>query len=205
MEEAERLFYGGRYAEAIKNYDKVLQIEPGWERARQHRSESDNYLRTGYIPAVALPPEAASSFGKAQSAARVGRYSDALNMLSKAQAILHELGIQRWQEGLEFEQKLQENIDAELAYEEGLQLFKLGKIEELIERLDTAARATGLPKYGDKAQEFRKVNELVREINKTISSPNLDPKSATQAKSDLDTLLGEYGENPVFHKLATRL
>ncbi len=68
MEEAERLFYGGRYAEAIKNFDKVLQIEPGWERARQHRSESENYLRTGYIPAVALPPEAASAFGKAQSA-----------------------------------------------------------------------------------------------------------------------------------------
>ncbi len=126
-------------------------------------------------------------------------------MLSKAQAILHELGIQRWQEGLEFEQKLQENIDAELAYEEGLQLFQLGKIEESIERLDTAARATGLPKYGDKAQAFRKVNELVREINKTISSPNLDPKSVTQAKSDLDTLLGEYGENPVFLKLNTRL
>ena len=39
MEEAEKMFYGGRYAEAIKLYDQVLQIEPKWERARQHRSE----------------------------------------------------------------------------------------------------------------------------------------------------------------------
>src|SRR5512146_2572996 len=37
MEEAEKLFYGGRYAEAIKLYDGVLQVEPRWERARQHR------------------------------------------------------------------------------------------------------------------------------------------------------------------------
>ena len=28
MEEAEKMFYGGRYAEAIKLYDQVLQIEP---------------------------------------------------------------------------------------------------------------------------------------------------------------------------------
>ena len=54
MEDAERLFYSGRYAEAIKLFDRVLQLEPGWERARQHRAESENYLRTGYIPPVAL-------------------------------------------------------------------------------------------------------------------------------------------------------
>ncbi len=127
MEDAERLFYSGRYAEAIKLFDRVLQQEPGWERARQHRSESENYLRTGYIPPVALPPEAASAFGKAQSATRVGRFNDALNLLSKAQNVLREFGIHRWQEGLEFEQKLQEAIDAEAAYNEGIQLFTAGK------------------------------------------------------------------------------
>ena len=141
MEDAEKLFYGGRYGEAIKLFDRVLQVEPSWERARQHRSEAENYLRTGYIPPVALPAEAASAFGKAQSAARVGRYEDALTMLSKAQAVLRDLGIQRWQEGLEFEQKLQENIDAEHAYNEGLQEFEQGKIDEAIERIETAAHA----------------------------------------------------------------
>ena len=120
MEEAERLFYRGRYSEAIRLFDRILQIEPKWERARQHRNESENYLRTGYIPPVALPSEAASAFGKAQSAARVGRYNDALALIGKAQAVLRDLGIQRWQEGLEFEQKLQENIDAENVYQEGL-------------------------------------------------------------------------------------
>jgi tetratricopeptide (TPR) repeat protein len=53
MEAAEKLFYSGRYAEAITLFDRVLQLEPNWERARQHRAESENYLRTGYIPVVA--------------------------------------------------------------------------------------------------------------------------------------------------------
>ena len=155
MEAAEKLFYSGRYAEAINLFDRVLQLEPNWERAKQHRSESENYLRTGYIPAVALPAEAASAYGKAQSAARVGRYSDALALLEKAQATLRELGIQRWQEGQEFAQKLQENIDAETVYEEGLEFFKQGQFDEAIERVETASRATGLPKYVDRAQDFR--------------------------------------------------
>ena len=205
MEDAEKLFYGGRYGEAIKLFDRVLQAEPSWERARQHRSEAENYLRTGYIPPVALPAEAASAFGKAQSAARVGRYEDALTMLSKAQSVLRDLGIQRWQEGLEFEQKLQENIDAENAYNEGLQDFEQGKIDEAIERIETAARATGLPKYNDRALALRKVKEIIRSTNEALSSPNIDPKVVTQAKADLDILVGEYGENPAFQRLKGRL
>jgi tetratricopeptide (TPR) repeat protein len=196
MEDAERLFYSGRYAEAIKLFDRVLQLEQGWERARQHRAESENYLRTGYIPPVAPPAEAASAFGKAQSAARVGRFSDAMTMLSRAQTVMRELGIQRWQEGLEFEQKLQENIDAENTYNEGMQLFEQGKVDEAIERVEIAARATGLPKYNDRAQVLRHVKDTSRAINEALSSPNIDPKMVTQAKADLDLLVAEHGENP---------
>ena len=205
MEAAEKLFYSGRYAEAIKLFDRVLQIEPGWERARQHRAESENYLRTGYIPSVALPSEAASAFGKAQSAARVGRYADALALLGRAQTTLRELGIQRWQEGQEFEQKLQENIDAENVYNEGLALFSQGKLEEAIECVETASQATGLPKYADKAQEFRRVKDKNRFITEIFNSATTDPKVIAQAKADLDTLTAEYGDNPALQKLRTRL
>ena len=50
MEMAEKLFYSGRYAEAIQLFDRILQLEPNWERAKQHRSEAENYLRTGSYP-----------------------------------------------------------------------------------------------------------------------------------------------------------
>lgn len=205
MEEAEKLFYSGRYAEAIRLFDRVLQLDTKWERARQHRGEAENYLRTGYIPPVALPAEAASAFGKAQSASRVGRYADALALLARAQAVLREVGIQRWQEGLEFEQKLQESIDAENVYQEGLRLFDQGQVEDAIERFETAARATGLPKYGDKAQQIRKVKDNLRAIHEALSALSLEPKIVAQAKTDLERLIGEYGDNPALERLRTRL
>src|SRR4030043_1194323 len=78
MEMAEKLFYSGRYAAAVQIFDRILQVEPNWERARPPRPEAENYLRTGYIPVVALPADAASAYGKAKSGARGGRFADAL-------------------------------------------------------------------------------------------------------------------------------
>jgi len=204
MEVAEKLFYSGRYAEAIQLFDRVLQLEPNWERARQHRSEAENYLRTGYIPAVALPADAASSYGKAQSAARVGRYADALALLEKAQIILRELGIQRWQEGQELAQKLQESIDAEHVYEEGLAFFRQGLVDQAIEKVDAAARATGLPKFTDKAGDLRKVKDSLRLIYETLNQGAIEPQAASQAKASLDTLITEHGNNPAFDRLIER-
>ncbi|OGO25416.1 MAG: hypothetical protein A2W33_02910 [Chloroflexi bacterium RBG_16_52_11] len=204
MEIAEKLFYSGRYAEATQLFDRVLQMEPNWERAKQHRSEAENYLRTGYIPSVALPAEAASAYGKAQSAARLGRYADALALLEKAQASLRELGIQRWQEGQEFAQKLQEYIDAEKVYEEGLALFQQGQIDSAIEKVEAASLATGLPKYKDKAQDLRQVRDKLRNIYETLNQATIDPQLASQAKADLDTMIAEYGETPAFERLLER-
>jgi tetratricopeptide (TPR) repeat protein len=205
MSEAEKLFYGGRYAEAIKLYDQVLQIEPDWDRARQHRSESENYMRTGYIPSVALPAEAATAFGKAQSAARLGRYQDAMTLLNKAQTTMREMGIQRWQEGQEFEQKLQQNIDAEIVYEEGVKLFARGMFDEGIDRVEMAARATGLPRYNDRVQSMRQVKEQLRQITEilNVSAPNA--KAIARAKTLLDGLILEYGENATLSRLRSRL
>jgi len=204
MEVAEKLFYGGRYAEAIPVFDRVLQLEPNWERARQHRSEAENYLRTGYIPTVALPTDAASFYGKAQSAARVGRYADALALLEKAQGLLRESGIPRWQEGQEFAQKLQENIDAEKVYEEGLALFQQGQVEAAIDKVGAASLATGLPKYTDKAQQLRQVKEALSTIYTTLTQATIDPQAASQAKASLDTLVAEHGNTPAFERLLER-
>jgi tetratricopeptide (TPR) repeat protein len=205
MDEAEQLFYGGRYSEAIKLYDQVIAMEPQWERPRHHRAEADNYLRTGYIPSVALPPEAATAFGKAQSASRVGRFADAQALLDKAKASLRDAGIQRWQEGQEFEQKLQQMIDAENAYKEGLRLFNQGLVEEGIDKVEAAAQITSLPKYKDKVQEFRQVKETLRSVGDILYVGTTDPKHLIQAKNNLDTLAGEYGEQPTLQKLRTRL
>jgi tetratricopeptide (TPR) repeat protein len=205
MEEAEKLFYGGRYTEAIKIYDQVLTIEPAWERAKQHRGEAEGYLRTGYIPAVALPAEAATAFGKAQSAARLGRYQDAMALLMRAYNILQQYGIQRWQEGQEFEQKLQQNIDAENVYAEGVQLFSQGHLDEGIEKVEIATQATGMPRYAERMQNMIQERALIQSSAEALMAPVLDLKAVAQAKSTLDTLGLKYGENPALQKLQTRL
>lgn len=205
MSEAEKLFYGGHYAEAIKDYDQVLQIEPDWDRARQHRSESENYLRTGYIPSVALPAEAATAFGKAQSAARLGRYQEAMTLLNKAQGSLREMGIQRWQEGQEFEQKLQQNLDAEIVYEEGMKLFAQGQFDEGIDRVETAARATGLPRYNDRVQTMRQLREQLRQATEILNAATPTAKAVARAKNILDGMVLEYGENATLGRLHSRL
>jgi tetratricopeptide (TPR) repeat protein len=205
LTEAEKLFYGGRYAEAIKLYDQVLQVEPDWDRARQHRSESENYLRTGYIPSVALPAEAATAFGKAQSAARLGRYQEAMLLLNRAQSSMREIGIQRWQEGMEFEQKLQQNIDAEIVYDEGMKLFARGQFDEGIDRVETAARATGLPRYTDRVQQMRQVKEHLRQVSEILNLSAPNPKAVARAKTLLDGLILEYGENLTLTRLRSRL
>ncbi len=205
MEEAEKLFYGGRYADAIRLYDQVLTVEPDWDRARQHRGEAEGYLRTGYIPAVALPAEAASAFGKAQSAARLGRYQDAMALLMRAQNILQQYGIQRWQEGTEFEQKLQQNIDAENVYNEGMQLFAQGQLDEGIDRVETAAQATGLPRYTERMQTMLKERDQIRQSIEALNATVLDPKEVAQAKSSLDSLVLKYGQNPVLQQLRGQL
>jgi tetratricopeptide (TPR) repeat protein len=205
MEEAEKLFYGGRYTDSIKLYDQVLTIEPDWDRARQHRSEAEGYLRTGYIPAVALPAEAASAFGKAQSAARLGRFQDAMALLMRAQNILQQYGIQRWQEGTEFEQKLQQNIDAENVYNEGMQFFAQGQLDDGIDRVETAAQATGLPRYGERLQTMLKERDLIQQSIETLNATVLDPKAVAQAKSTLDSLVLKYGQNPILQQLRGQL
>lgn len=205
MDEAEKLFYGGRYNEAIKLYDQVLSVEPDWDRARQHRSEAEGYLRTGYIPAVALPAEAATAFGKAQSAARLGRYLDAMALLNRGQAILQQYGIQRWQEGQEFEQKLQQSIDAENVYNEGLTIFAQGQLDEGIDRVENAAQATGLPRYNDRLQQLMKERETIQNASDLLNAALPDPKVVGQAKMALDGLVLKYGENPTLQRLKLQL
>lgn len=205
MEEAEKLFYGGRYADSIKLYDQVLTIEPSWDRARQHRGEAEGYLRTGYIPAVALPAEAATAFGKAQSAARLGRYQNAMALLMRSQNILQQYGIQRWLEGTEFEQKLQQSIDAENVYAEGIQLFAQGQLDEGIERVETAAQATGMPRYAERLQTMMNERTQIQASAEALSASLPDLKAVAQAKTALDTLAIKYGENPTVQKLKARL
>ena len=43
MKQAEDLFYKGEYRDSIPIYERVLKLEPNWERAKDHLAEAENH------------------------------------------------------------------------------------------------------------------------------------------------------------------
>ena len=206
MDSAEEAFYAGNYQKAIPLYENVLQVEPGWSRAKEHRDEAEEFLRTGNIPSVALPPDAGKAYGKAQSAARVFRYQTALDYLDEAFASLQEAGINRWREGEDLRQDLENQMQAHDVYEEGLTLLRQGDLQGGLSKVQTAASAVALPEYVDKASEIRSDISALDEIADVMNlSGNIPPGKLAEARTKLDRLSIKYGEIPQISRLRNRM
>lgn len=206
MDSAEEAFYAGSYQKAIPLYEKVLQIEPGWARAQEHRNEAEEFMRTGNIPSVALPPEAGKAYGKAQSAARVFRYQTALDYLDEAFSCLKEAGINRWREGESLRQDLENQMQAHEVYQEGLSLLRQGDLQGGLSKVQTAASAVALPEYIDKVNEIRDDITALHEIGDVLNlSGNIPPEKLAVSRIKMDSLSIKYGEIPQISRLRNRM
>jgi tetratricopeptide (TPR) repeat protein len=206
MDSAEEAFYAGNYQIAIPLYEKVLALEPSWLRAQEHRDEAEEFLRSGNIPSVALPPDAGKAFGKAQSAARVFRYQTALNYLDEAFASLKEAGISRWREGEDLRQDLENQIQAHEVYQEGIALLGQGDLQGALSKVQAAASAVVLPEYVDKASEIRSDLSTLYQIGDVLNlSSGVLPEKLAETCQKLDRLTIKYGEIPQITRLNNRL
>jgi len=206
MDEAEEAFYKGNYQVAIPLYEKVIQMEPGWTRAQEHHSEAEEYLRSGNIPSVALPPEAGKAYGKAQSAARVFRYKVALDYLDEAFEHLQEAGIKRWREGEGLRHDLENQMQAYDVYKEGLNLLAQGELASALGKIQTAASAVAIPEYIDKANEVRQDIAMLNDISDTVSlSGKIPPAKLADARTKLERIRMKYGEVNQLSRLRNRL
>jgi tetratricopeptide (TPR) repeat protein len=206
MDEAEEAFYKGNYQVAIPLYEKVIQMEPGWTRAQEHHSEAEEYLRSGNIPSVALPPEAGKAYGKAQSAARVFRYKVALDYLDEAFDHLQDAGIKRWREGEELRHDLENQMQAYDVYKEGLNLLSQGELVGALGKIQTAASAVAIPEYIDKASEVRQDIGLLNDVSDTVSlSGKIPPAKLADARTKLERIRMKYGEVNQLSRLRNRL
>lgn len=206
MDEAEEAFYKGNYQLAIPLYEKVIQMEPGWTRAQEHHSEAEEYLRSGNIPSVALPPEAGKAYGKAQSAARVFRYKVALDYLDEAFEHLQEAGVKRWREGEELRHDLENQMQAYDVYKEGLNLLTQGELVGALGKIQTAASAVAIPEYIDKANEVRQDINMLNDVSDTVSlSGKIPPAKLADARTKLERIRMKYGEVSQLSRLRNRL
>jgi tetratricopeptide (TPR) repeat protein len=206
MDEAEEAFYKGNYQVAIPLFEKVIQMEPGWTRAQEHHSEAEEYLRSGNIPSVALPPEAGKAYGKAQSAARVFRYKVALDYLDEAFEHLQEAGVKRWREGEELRHDLENQMQAYDVYKEGLNLLSQGELVSALGKIQTAASAVAIPEYIDKANEVRQDIGMLNDVSDTVSlSGKIPPAKLADARTKLERIRMKYGEVNQLSRLRNRL
>lgn len=206
MDAAEEAFYAGNYQKAIPLFEKVLGIEPAWSRAQEHRDEAEEFLRSGNIPSVALPPEAGKAYGKAQSAARVFRYQTALDYLDEAFDSLKEAGINRWREGEELRQDLENQMQAHEVHQEGLALLGQGDLQGGLSKIQAAASAVALPEYVDKAADLRSDLSALDEIADVVNlSGSIPPEKLADARQKLDRLSVKYGEIPQVSRLRNRI
>jgi tetratricopeptide (TPR) repeat protein len=192
LDQAEEKFYAGEYKDAINLYERVLAIDNGKERALAHKKEAEDFLRTGKIPDVALPPDVARAYGKAQSAERRGDYELAMRLIEQARDILRRSGTTRWEAGTKFEDSVQTLADAKSLSDESNELFREGKMDMAIARVQKAANISGLPEYGDKVDAYKKFRNELGMIRERLTAPEITPTLLMETKSLLDRLSHEY-------------
>lgn len=170
MEEGEKAFYSGAFTEAIRLYEEILKIEPSYERAKDHLSQAREYLERGDIPSMFLPHAVAMNFGKAQSAARVGRFREALKYIEEAENILQKTGITRWAEGLDFRLRVEMYLAAENTYQEGIVLLEKCEFEEALRKIKQASEVSGRPEHLEKFKEIEEIKEIFDEANALLTA-----------------------------------
>ena len=206
MDEAEEAFYKGNYQAAIPLYEKVIQMEPSWSRAQEHHTEAEEYLRSGNIPSVALPPEAGKAYGKAQSAARVFRYKVALDYLDEAFDHLEDAGIKRWREGEELRHDLENQMQAYDVYKDGLNLLSQGELVAALGKIQTAASAVAIPEYIDKAAEVRGDIATINDISDIVSlSGKIPAGKLADARAKMERIRMKYGDVTQVSRLRNKL
>jgi tetratricopeptide (TPR) repeat protein len=205
MDEAEEHFYAGRYAKAIDFYRKILEIEPTWIRAISHYEQAREYLKTGEIPTVALPLEAAILFGKAQSAARVMRYHDALELVQQAKLQVKQAGIPLWKAGNDLEDLLSKQADAQDEYSTGIKLFKQGQIQEAIAKTELAMSIERNPLYEKNLEEYFSFLNVVNKIQDTLVSPSNESAALEESLESLGKLEVKYPDHPSLETLRIKI
>jgi len=206
MNAAEFDFYGGHFMDAINKYEQVLQIEPDWSRAKEHKEEAERYLRTGEVPPDSFPAAAAIAFGKAQSAFRVRNFGRAKRLLEEAKQALQEAGwdLQQWGAGKEFEIQLHKEQEAQERFEEAKRDLAEGNWEEAINKAEDAFKLSGAGRYERYLQQWRDDWKRLEEIRKKLFSKGLRGEEMLDVFYQLQALESAYPGNPALFSLQER-
>jgi len=111
-------------------------------------------------------------------------------------------GITRFQEGQEFEKNTQALMDAQNKYNEGIQAFQTGNLDEAIQKMQVAVSAAPVPLYQDKLTEYRDVQSKLEQIGQKLFTRPITLQLVEEAKAELDRLRAKYGAHPLLEQMS---
>lgn len=149
-------YYSGNIVEAAKLYQKVLDLDPSRERARQRLHD----IGQGNIPIIAVPVEAGSAFGRALSLYRRGNYVAAA---AQAQKAIDLMGGVFWKDAQELLNRCYTGQQAEEAYQEALIMEQNGQWATALREYNASiALLPDNPLYRDARD---RLSLLINEVN----------------------------------------
>jgi tetratricopeptide (TPR) repeat protein len=202
MKQAEDLFYQGEYRDAIPIYERVLKLEPNWERAKDHLAEAEESLRTGKIPSVHLPSDVINEMSGLVSAFNHRRLDVAKEKIDSAIELMKAHGLTKWKDGDDWKEKITNFKDAADAYKEGERFFSEGNLTASIIQMSNAHAATQYPDYKDKLDEYEAVDQKIEIIKQAKKN---DPDEMLEAIDAYEALEANYSGNPAVDKSKTNL
>lgn len=188
MDQADGYFFAGEFPKARDLYIEVLQAYSDYSTARERLQECEDYLaHRKEIPTELLPVGAGERFGQAQSARRVGDYTDALRNIEEAIQLVRAGGIKHWKAGQAFKQELQQMILAEKTYATALTSAQKGDWSTAIEKCQGAFDLSQLPKF-ERALAFLIDLQKVLAAQKTRGSADEVIQSTKDALEEIGLL-----------------
>ncbi len=168
MNDADDLYWKGKWKEAYDLYMQVLKLEPGWPRAEEYAQKAKyNYDNKVGIPKIAIPDTVKIPFARAESALSRWEVENAKTFVDNAYKESFKLGLGKWDELEDLQFRVENYLDIHNSYLLALS-FPEDQIDEAIEKIDAAYEQSRRPLYAAKLGEFKekKVQKIFEESEK---------------------------------------
>jgi hypothetical protein len=146
MDDGLEAMYQYEFDKAISLFEKVLVIEPNWERASEHLRDAKEY-KAGKVRPPRLPQEISLPLGRTMSMVRAGQLNSARKEMDLILGLVKEKGIPVWNELKDLDKEISDGLIAENLFMEAKRLAKKGDINIAVEKAKKASEFSGKPLY----------------------------------------------------------
>lgn len=202
MNDADDLYWRGKWQEAYDLYEQVLVIEPDWPRAQEYVQKAKyNYENRVGIPKAAIPDTVKLPFARAESASSRWELENAKTFVDIAKSEASKLGLGQWDDLTDLVSRIENNIDIQKSFETALSMPE-SQIDEAIEKVSVAFEQSKRPLYAQKLDDLKKKKAKIffDEGIKLFKLGRLD-----EALAKIDDAVKQQQENLIYSETYSEL